>query len=113
VRDIFKNLWENRQSWPANFSLPKHLYGEVRKSVVKSLSEKLNAEHNSPVITEEILPGFSVHSLQEAKLPVMKRHAMNKPAGAIKQQTMRRKSHTYGTLTNIKLLFNAVTARLN
>jgi DNA-directed RNA polymerase specialized sigma24 family protein len=113
VRDIFKELWEKRQSWPANFSLPKHLYAEVRKAVIKSLSQKLNAEYNSPVITEEILPGFSVTSLQEAKLPVMKKHAINKPAGLAKQQTIRRKSHADSTIANMKWLFNVVTARLN
>jgi hypothetical protein len=113
VRDIFKELWENRETWPANFSLPRHLYAEVRKAVVKSLSEKLNAENNSSFITKEILPGFSVTSLQQARMPVMKRHAINKPAQAVKQQTLRRKSHTQGTIANMKWLFNVVTARLN
>jgi hypothetical protein len=113
VRDIFKELWEERQSWPANFSLPRHLYAEVRKAVIKSLSQKLNAENNSPVITEEILPGFSVTSLQQARMPVMKMHAINKPAESIKQQTIRRKSHSYSTIANMKWLFNVVTARLN
>jgi hypothetical protein len=113
VRDIFRELWENRQLWPANFSLPRHLYAEVRKEVVKSLSQKLNAENNSPVIAKEILPGFSVTSLQEARMPVMKKHAMNKPADALKKQTIRRKSHTFGTIANMKWLFNIVAARLN
>jgi hypothetical protein len=113
VRDIFKELWENRQMWPSNFSLPKHLYAEVRKAVIKSLSEKLNAENNSSVIAKEILPGFSVTSLQQARMPVMKRHAFNKPAQAIRQQTVRRKSHTQGTFANMKWLFSVVTARLN
>jgi hypothetical protein len=43
----------------------------------------------------------------------MKRHAINKPAQAVKQQTLRRKSHTQGTIANMKWLFNVVTARLN
>jgi hypothetical protein len=113
VRDIFKELWENRQLWPSNFSLPKHLYAEVRKSVVKNLSEKLNGENNSSVITQEILPGFSVTNLQQARMPVMKKHALNKPPVAIRQRTVRRKSHSQGTFANIKWLFSVMTARLN
>jgi DNA-directed RNA polymerase specialized sigma24 family protein len=113
VRDIFKDLWEKRLSWPANFSLSSHLYGEVRKAVVMSLNTKLTTEVNSQLIAKEILPGFSVNSLQQAKQPVMKKHVMQKPEEATKQQTLRRKSHTEATIDNVKWLFNAVAARLN
>jgi DNA-directed RNA polymerase specialized sigma24 family protein len=113
VRDIFRDLWEKRLSWPANFSLSSHLYAEVRKAVVMRLNMKLTTEVNSQLIAKEILPGFSVNSLQQAKLPVMKKHVMQKPEEAAKQQTLRRKSHTEATLANVKWLFNAVAARLN
>lgn len=113
VRDIFKDLWEQRLAWPANFSLSSHLYAEVRQAVVKSLSTRLTTEVNSQIINNEILPGFSVNSLQQAKQPVLKKHVMQKPEEAAKQQTLRRKSHTETTIANVKWLFNAVTARLN
>jgi len=113
VRDIFKDLWEKRQSWPVNFTLSSHLYAEVRQAVVKSLNSSLTTEINSQIIADEILPGFSVNSLQQAKLPVMKKHVIAKPEEAAKQQTLRRKSHAGATLANVKWLFNAVTARLN
>ena len=113
VRDIFKDLWEKRLAWPANFSLSSHLYAEVRQAVVKSLSTKLTTEVNSQIIDNEILPGFSINSLQQAKQPVMKKHVMQKPEEAAKLQTLRRKSHTEATIANVKWLFNAVAARLN
>jgi DNA-directed RNA polymerase specialized sigma24 family protein len=112
VRDIFKELWEKRQEWPVDFSLSQHLYAEVRKEVVKHLSKALT-EESSPVITEEILPGFSVNSLQQAKIPVVKKHANNKPSELAKQQTIRRKDHTTNTMSNVKWLLNTLTARLN
>lgn len=112
VRDIFKELWENRQAWPIDFSLSQHLYAEVRKQVVKHLTQALNMDDNSPVITEEILPGFSVNSLQQARMPVMKKHDMEKPDELAKQQIIRRKTETT-TLSNVKWLLNVVTARLN
>jgi DNA-directed RNA polymerase specialized sigma24 family protein len=113
VRDIFKELWEKRQAWPVDFSLSQHLYAEVRKEVIKHLSEALTTEDSSPVIAREILPGFSVNSLQQARIPVVKKHALNKPSELSKQQTIRRKNHTTNTLSNVKWLFNAVAARLN
>lgn len=113
VREIFKDLWEKRLTWPANFSLSSHLYAEVRQAVVKSLSQRLTTEINSQTIAEEILPGFSVNSLQQAKLPVSKKHVISKPEEASKKQTLRRKSHTESTIANVKWLFNAVAARLN
>jgi len=113
VRDIFKELWEKRESWSVDFSLSQHLYSEVRKEVVKHLSKALTTE-DSPVITQEILPGFSVNSLQQARQPVIKKHALNKPAELSKQQTIRRKDHTSNApLSNVKWLLNAVAARLN
>jgi DNA-directed RNA polymerase specialized sigma24 family protein len=111
VRDIFKDLWEKRQSWPVNFSLSSHLYAEVRTAVVKCLTQRLAEEVNSQIINEEILPGFSVNSLQQAKMPV--RNSLSKQPEATKQQSLRRKSHTESTLDNVKWLFNAVAARLN
>lgn len=110
VRDIFKELWEKRNTWPADFSLQQHLYAEVRKGVVKCLDQTLAADNDNTVINKEILPGFSVSSLQQAKLPVIKRENTNTELS--RQHTIRRKTHNYG-LSNVKWLLNAVTAKLN
>jgi hypothetical protein len=112
VRNIFKELWEKRNEWPVDFSLQQHLYAEVRKGVVKCLDQTLAADSDSNIINKEILPGFSVNSLQQAKLPVAKRNNTNKPGELSRQHTIRRKTHSYG-LSNVKWLFNAVTARMN
>lgn len=112
VRNIFKELWEKRHEWPVDFSLQQHLYAEVRKGVVKCLDQTLSAESDTTIINKEILPGFSVNSLQQAKLPVAKRTIINKPGELSRQATIRRKTHSYG-LSNVKWLFNAVTARMN
>jgi hypothetical protein len=115
VRDIFKELWEKRHGWPVDFSLQQHLYAEVRKGVVKCLDQALAADNDNTndntIINKEILPGFSVNSLQQAKLPVAKRQN-TKPGELSRQHTIRRKSHGY-SLANVKWLFNAVTARMN
>jgi hypothetical protein len=112
VRDIFKDLWEKRNIWPVDFSLQQHLYAEVRKGVVKCLDQTLAADSDNTVINEEILPGFTVSSLQQAKLPVVKRENSYNPDEISRQHTIRRKSHSYG-LGNVKWLLNAVSAKLN
>jgi len=113
VRDIFKDLWEKRQSWPADFSLQQHLYAEVRKGVVKYLDQALASETDSSIINQEILPGFSVLSLQQAKIPVTKNFTINKPDGSAKQHVLRRRSHGTSALAQMKSLLSIVTARLN
>jgi DNA-directed RNA polymerase specialized sigma24 family protein len=72
VRNIFISLWESRDTLPDNFSLPVHLYTEVRKAVVQCVNGKLKTSSNIPAIEKQILPGFSVSELQKAKQPVNK-----------------------------------------
>lgn len=110
VRDIFKDLWERRMEWPADFSLQQHLYAEVRKGVVKCLDQAIAADSENNVINKDILPGFSVNSLQQAKLPVVQRENTNSELS--RQHTIRRKSQS-NTLASVKWLFNTVTTRLN
>src|SRR5688572_22502714 len=43
VRTIFINIWEQRHALPVSFSLSSHLYAEVRKMVIQSLSQNLAA----------------------------------------------------------------------
>src|SRR5690242_14566883 len=57
VKNIFIELWEKRQSWPASFSVSSHLYTEVRKSVVKCLNEKLINDSYNEMIEQQIASG--------------------------------------------------------
>jgi len=70
VRDIFIRLWERRAGLPVNFSLQVHLYAEVRREVLNCLNEKLLTEDDLPLINRQVLPGFTVYKLQEARKPV-------------------------------------------
>lgn len=112
VRELFKDLWEKRHNWPVDFSLSQHLYAEVRKAVVMHLNESLTADIDDAIIRDQILPGFSVTSLQQAKLPVIKKQVMN-IEGTADESEVRRKTHSYSNLVNMKWLFNMVSARLN
>jgi hypothetical protein len=70
VRTVFIALWEKRNVLPLDFSLSVYLYTEVRKAVVQCLNSKLNNNTDIPAIEEGIIPSFSAHQLQQAKLPV-------------------------------------------
>jgi DNA-directed RNA polymerase specialized sigma24 family protein len=70
VRNIFISLWETRDILPDNFSLPAHLYTEVRKAVVQCVNSKLKTSTNIPAIEKQIISGFSIAELQKAKQPV-------------------------------------------
>jgi hypothetical protein len=71
VRDIFIRLWERRQTLPVDFKLPVHLYAEVRREVLNCLNEKLITSNDLPLISKQVLPGFQVNKLQEARKPVI------------------------------------------
>lgn len=70
VRDIFIVLWEKRRTLPVNFSLSLYLYTEVRKAVVRCISEKLETSKDLSLIQTQIIPGFAVINLQKARQPV-------------------------------------------
>lgn len=70
VRDIFIRLWERRQTLPVGFALQVHLYSEVRREVLNCLNEKLLTETDLSLIKQQVLPGFTVYKLQEARRPV-------------------------------------------
>lgn len=67
VRNIFISLWENRHRLPENFSLSTHLYTEVRKSVIQCVNSRLKTNANVSGIESDIIPGFSVVALQQAR----------------------------------------------
>ncbi len=70
VRDLFISLWEKRQELPADFSVSLFLYLEVRKSVVKCVNKKLNEGKDLSMITDTVIPAFSMDNLQQARNPV-------------------------------------------
>ncbi len=70
VRDIFIRLWEKRQTIPVGFALQVHLYTEVRREILNCVNEKLLTEEDLPLIKEQVLPGFTVYKLQDARRPV-------------------------------------------
>ena len=78
VRTIFISLWEKKHALPFDFSPSIYLYGEVRKAVIQCLNSKLNNDSDIHLIREDIIPGFSVPQLQQARQPV-KNNLIAKP----------------------------------
>ncbi len=72
VRDVFIALWEKRQTLPVGFSVSLYLYQEIRKAVVLCVNQKLEDEKDLLTIQTQIIPGFAVINLQQAKRPVRK-----------------------------------------
>jgi hypothetical protein len=75
VRDVFIVLWEKRHSLPVGFSLSLYLYQEVRKAVVRCVNEKLETDKDLLTIQTQVIPGFAVVNLQNAKRPVRKTYS--------------------------------------
>lgn len=114
VRTIFIDLWEKRHSFPVSFSLNQHLYQEVRKTVVKHLSEKLATTNDPACLEKVLLTEFSVQSLQAARNPVTKKYTViNKPSELIKQQTGQAGMEHYNTLATVKWVFQSITDKLS
>lgn len=72
VRDIFIRLWASRQTLPVGFSVSLYLYQEVRKAVVSCVNQKLEDEKDLLTIQTQIIPGFAVVNLQQARKPIKK-----------------------------------------
>jgi DNA-directed RNA polymerase specialized sigma24 family protein len=72
VRDVFITLWEKRQTLPVGFSVSLYLYQEIRKAVVACINQKLEEDKDLFTIQTQIIPGFAVINLQEAKKPIRK-----------------------------------------
>lgn len=70
ARNIFIDLWENRDSLPLNFSISVHLYTEVRKAVIQRINVRLNKDLDIPGIEKQVIPGFSIIELQKARQPI-------------------------------------------
>lgn len=115
VKNIFIELWENRQNWSVNFSVSSHLYTEVRKAVVKCLNDKLINDSYNVIIEQQITAGFSASALQTAKKPVQKKSPMDTPSEVIRQNTLDKKDSKYhlANLANMKWLYHLISAKLD
>jgi len=114
VRTIFIDIWEKRHSFPVSFNLSKHLYEEVRKTVVKCLSQKLTDPNNETSIENRLIAEFSVQSLQAARKPVTKKYTViNKPSELIRQQTGQAGTEHYNTFATVKWMFQSLTDKLS
>lgn len=114
VRTIFIELWEQRHSLPVSFSLPQHLYAEVRKMVVKSLSEKLAQPSEQEHMEKRFTNEFSVQSLLAARKPISGKYAViNTPSELIRQQTGQNGIAAQTTLSTVKWLLQSFTNKLS
>lgn len=116
VRNIFIALWEDRLVLPANFSLPVHLYTEVRKAVVQCINHKLNSVGDTTAFEQEIIPGFRAAELKKAKSPIKNGHriqaapkASPSPARSCEQPWWER----YTPSVNLRNLKQALTSMVN
>lgn len=113
VRDIFIDIWEKRNSLPASFSISKHLYEEVRKTVIECLNKKLADTNYAVFIEKRLMAEFSIQSLQAARTPVSKRNAViNKPSELIRQQTGQTGVQEYRILSTMKWMLQSFAAKL-
>ena len=114
VRTIFINLWEQRHSLPVSFSLPQHLYAEVRQLVVKSLSENLATSEDQECVEKRFSHEFSVQSLLAARRPISGRYTViNKPSELIRQQTGQTGVAAQTTLATMKWMLQSFTNKIS
>jgi hypothetical protein len=113
VKEIYIDLWENRHDWPADFSVSRHLYSAVRTAVVKCVHDKLANGEDTEIIQKHIIPGFTLESLQKAKLPVMQQPVRNKYPTAVGAHLDNEKNYKYNPIDGLKWLLQIVSSKLN
>jgi hypothetical protein len=113
VRTIFTNFWQERHSLPLNFSLSQYLYEEVRKAVVKRLTEKLADTAQSFQFGNQVLNEFSAQFLQAASQPVTRKYTIiNKPSELLRQHgQIGRQPHN--ALDTVKWILQSLTNKLS
>lgn len=111
VREIFIELWENRAQWPADFSVSQHLYSAVRKSVVEALNERLAEDADEPLLPSEVLDGFTVASLQQAKTPAIRKYDREDPA-VLQRQSAMPADEKSGIYMNMRTLIQALGSKI-
>ena len=114
VRTIFSDLWEKRHTLPISFSLSQYLYQEVRKTVVKRLSEKLADAETQFTVEKQFLNEFGVQYLQAASQPVTRKYAVvNKRSELIRQQTGQTGIQSYNAFDTVKWIIQSLTDKLS
>ena len=114
VRTLFADLWEKRHSLPVSFSLSQYLYEEVRKTVVKRLSEKLANTENQCAVEEQFLNEFGVQYLQAASKPVTRKYTfINKPSELIRQQAGQTGIRTSNAFDSVRWILQSLTDKLS
>jgi RNA polymerase sigma-19 factor, ECF subfamily len=110
VRDIFIELWENRATWPGDFSVSRHLYSAVRKSVVETLNARLADDGDEEILPSEVLDGFSTASLQQAKAPSIRIYEKENPSALQRQNTLAEPEKN-GIYLNMRWLIQALSSK--
>lgn len=114
VRTIFIGIWEQRHSLPVSFSLPQHLYAEVRQMVVKTLSENLADAEDQECVEKRFSNEFSVQSLLAARKPISGKYTViNKPSELIRQQTGQTGVSAQTTLASMKWMLQSFTNKIS
>jgi RNA polymerase sigma-70 factor (ECF subfamily) len=114
VRTIFIGIWEQRHTFPVSFVLSRHLYTEVRKMVVKAITEKLADINEQPLIEKRLSTELSVQSLQAARRPVSRRSTVvNKRSELIRQHTGQIEAAHYSPLDTFRWMFQSFTNKLS
>lgn len=114
VRTLFIAIWEQRHSLPVSFSISTYLYKEVRKSVVKCLSEKLTDISDSPAYEQRFSKEFSIEALQQARKPVRREFAfINKPSELLRQQTGQIGAANHHMIASVKWVLHSLTNKFS
>ena len=114
VSTIFVQLWEKRHSLPVTFSLSEYLYSEVRKMVVKSLSEKLAENSDQECLEKRFSNEFSVQSLLAARKPISRQYTViNKTSELMRQEAGQTGIEAQTTLSTVKWLLQSFTNKLS
>ncbi|MFC0771741.1 RNA polymerase sigma factor [Terrimonas alba] len=114
VRTLFVAIWEQRHSLPESFSISTYLYKEVRKSVVKCLSEKLTNTSDSPAYDKRFSKEFSIEALQEARKPARREFAfINKPSELLRQQTGQIGTANFHAAATFKWMLHSLTNKFS
>ena len=114
VRTLFIAIWEQRHSLPDSFSISTYLYKEVRKSVVKCLSEKLTVITDSLKYEERFSKKFSIEALQQARKPIRKEFAfINKPSELLRQQTGQIGTANYYSVATVKWMLHSLSNKFS
>src|SRR5690606_26512288 len=92
----------------------QHLYAEVRKLVVKSLSEKLEQPGAHEIIEKRFGQEFSVESLLAARKPISGKYTViNTRSELIRQQSGQNGMAAQTTLSTVKWLLQSFTNKLS